>query len=272
MKVRLIVIVFLLAAWGCSTIPGQFVKLGTGSEVTLDEILTEIVDERVIFVGEIHTNPSSHRVQYEVIKHLVESGKDVTIAIEIFAASKQKSLDRWVQGKVSRAQFGRAFNREVNLPFGAYEGIFEYARQMRIPIVGIDADRRLIVDVTKQGLKNVPEELRKMVKYTECSEEPQYVKMLGLSGNRDFHQSGMPFLCDGQRMRDSVMAYNISRIIQDNNSTVVVMLGLVHASKIAVHEMLQKNVPAGYVVLMPEKIKYITNKMPASDVADYIWY
>jgi len=235
-------------------------------------MLLEIEDERVIFIGEIHAKPSSHHVQLEVIKHLHESGRDVSIAIEIFPAAQQKYLNAWINDSISRDDFAKIFSSIANLPFSAYEEIFNYARQNKIAMTGIDAVRKSISDISKNGIKNVHADFLKKVKYSQCTEEPQYMEQLGFSGKRNYHETGMPHLCDGQRMRDSVMAFNLSRIVLNSQSTVVVMLGLVHASKIAVPGMLQKHTEVDYVVLMPEGIKSISNRNPALDVADYIWY
>ncbi len=269
---RSVIIFMVFLFCSCSTMPEHFIRMDYGASIAFEEILKRIENERVIFVGEIHTQPSSHRVQLEIIKHLTALGKEVTIAVEIFPASQQASLDEWVSGTITRDDFTKVFKTTVNLPFGAYEGIFEFARQNEIPMVGIDAVRKAIAHVSKNGTDEAPAEFLEKVKYSECNEDPQYMYLLGFSGARHYHQSGMPFLCEAQRLRDAVMAYNVSRVLQKNNSTVVVMVGLVHAAKVAVPNMLQQHVAVDYVVLMPEEIKTITNKNPALDIADFIWY
>jgi uncharacterized iron-regulated protein len=252
--------------------PGHFISMDYMAAVAFEDLLKRIENKRVIFVGEIHSNPSSHRVQLEVIRHLVDSGKDVSIAIEIFPAAQQQYLDNWLSGVSGRDRFVRVFKQSVKMPYEAYEHIFEYARGNKIPIVGIDASREVIADVSKQGIKAVPAALLKRVKFTECVEDPDYMGLLGFSGKREYHQTGMPFLCEAQRLRDAVMAYNISRIIHENASTIVVMTGMMHAAKIAVPEMLQKHTLVDYAVLMPKMIISYTNAHTTTDVADYVWY
>jgi len=266
----IIFFVFLLCS--CSTMPEHFIRMDYGANVTFEEILKRIENKRVIFVGEIHAKPTSHRVQLEVIRHLVDSGKNVSIAIEIFPAAKQQYLDKWVSGAYGRDNFVRVFSQSVNMPYGAYEHIFEYARGNKIPMIGIDSARKVIADVSKQGTQAVPAEFLEQVKFTECAEDPDYMGLLGFSGKREYHQTGMPFLCEAQRLRDAVMAYNISRILHENTATIVVMTGMMHSAKIAVPEMLQKHTTVDSVVLMPEMIISFTNGNQTIDFADYIWY
>ena len=74
----------------------------------------------------------------------------------------------------------------------------------------------------KKGLKAVPENFLKKIKFTDCSTDPVYEKIV----NSIDHASEFPFFCDGQRLRDAVMAFNIAKAMRGNNYTVVVLAGV----------------------------------------------
>ena len=58
---------------------------------------------RVVVVGETHTNPLHHRAELEVIKslHALEPGRPLVIGLEHFYRKHQPFLDDYVQGKIS---------------------------------------------------------------------------------------------------------------------------------------------------------------------------
>ncbi|MBI4849773.1 MAG: ChaN family lipoprotein [Nitrospirae bacterium] len=262
----------LLTLCACSTVPKHFVAVDSGTDFPLEETLKQIEDERVIFVGEIHADQASQEVELQVIRHIHNMRKDLTIAVEIFPASRQDILDRWSGGYLGKKDFEDMFRGAVRLPFEAYEDIFDFARIMGIPVIGIDADKTLIANASKNGIQTVPQDLLQKIKFSDCSSNPEYAGVLGFFRERGYHQSGMPFICDGQRLRDAIMAFNISKILKDGNSTVVVLTGMMHASKIAVPLMLQKHGEVPFKTLMPARIRDMINREPDSQVADYIWY
>ncbi len=272
MTKRLLLFVFLLFISSCAVLPKHYVRLDSGNAISFEEVLRQIENERVIFVGEIHDDAGSHRVQSEVIRHLHENGKDIVIAIEIIPGSKQGMLDRWVEGNVSRYDFARFFYNTVRVPYRYYKDIFEYAREKKIPVVGIDSDTKFISDVSKKGFNIAPDDFLEKIKFSDCSGDPEYARLLGFSGGKHYHESGLPFLCDGQLMRDTVMAFNIAGILKKGNSTIVVLTGIAHAMKFAVPRQVKKHATVSHKVLVPDSIRFMIDRRPGPDVADYVWY
>jgi uncharacterized iron-regulated protein len=272
MAKRFLLSVFLLFISSCAVLPKHYVRLDSGTDISFEEVLRQIENERLIFVGEIHDDSGSHRVQSEVIRHLHENGRDIVIAIEIIPNSRQGMLDRWVEGNVSRYDFARFFYNTVHVPYRYYKDIFEYAREMKIPVVGIDSDTKLISDVSKKGFNTAPGDFLEKIKFSDCSGDPEYARLLGFSAVQQYHESGLPFLCDGQRMRDAVIAFNIAAILKRGNATVVVLTGTAHAMKLAVPRQIKKHVTVSHKVLVPGSIRFMINRRLGPDMADYAWY
>ena len=82
----------------------------------------------------------------------------------------------------------------------------------------------------------------------------------------------MPHLCDAQRLRDTVMTYNVARLMVNENYTVVVLTGVIHAAKLAMPEMLKNYTTLPYKVLMPHNVSHILYGTPDLNIADYLWY
>jgi len=269
---RLTVFILILIISGCATLPKRYVSLNTGDELDFSEVLTEIETSKAIFVGEFHATPKHHKVQYEVIKHLHNTGRKVAIAFEMFPGDKQDALDGWVTGSIPESDFKRIYQSYVNLPFRYYRHIFLFARNSGIPIYGINARKELIVNVLRNGLEVVPELFLEKINFTSCSQNSEYEKMIGLSGSRDYHTTGMPYLCDAQRIRDAVMAYNVAKLMVDGNYTVVVLTGVTHAAKLAMPGMLKNYTALPYKVLVPRNVSQIVHREPDLNIADYLWY
>lgn len=234
----------------------------------LDAVMDDISRERVIYIGEIHGTSSIHLLQLEIITRLRQGGKNLVIALEAFPFSKQAILDRWTKGSLDRYDFERAYGEVWNIPFEYYEGIFDFAKEQRIPLIAMNAEDEMILAVSKKGLEAVHGDFLRMIKFTDCSTDIAYKRMLT---NR-YHSAEFPFFCEGQRLRDSVMAFNITKALNREDYTVVVLAGIAHASKVAVPGMVQRQTGAAYKVLLPGEVRHLINRSPDRDIADYIWY
>ncbi|MGE5892630.1 MAG: ChaN family lipoprotein [bacterium] len=260
------------AIWGCATLPSSYTRLDDQITLPLNGVLAVIEQERVIFVGEGHTSTSDHLFQMEVIKHLKGKGKNVAVALEMFPARMQQALDQWVDGSLDEDDFVDAYYSFWSVDYDSYGMIFNYARQEGIPLFGINADRNLIATVARRGLGGVDKEFLEKIRYTHCFEDPEYSAFLKGSEELRGHDSELPNLCSAQRLRDAIMAYDIARIFNARDGSVVVLLGAAHAAKVAVPRMLEKNFSIHSLVLLPGNFGGVTEKGPDSGIADYLWY
>lgn len=268
---KLLLIIFFLTLTSCATLPDQYFDLTLRETLTFEKLLKQIESQDVIFVGEFHDDAESHIVQLEVIRYLYNKGHTVAIAYEMFPTSKQDLLDQWVAGTISPQLFVRNYKSIVHMPFRYYRDIFSYARESGIRMYGINAERSVIGNAAKKGIMSVAEEYRKEVKFTGCHEDKEYADLFGFSEGKQFHSSGLPYLCDAQRLRDATMAYNIAELTK-SYTKVVVIAGVAHVLKAAVPTFLKEHTRASIKVIVPEKIRHVINKQADRDVTDYIWY
>ena len=269
---RFILFIFILLLSGCAALPDRYTSLSRHQPVRFDDLLKTVEKQRVIFVGEIHDSASSHRVQLEIIRHLHERGKNVAVALEMFLEKSQEDLNRWTRGALKRAEFMKAYHENWNIPYRYYGRIFEYARKEKIPLIGINTERSLISYVSKNGLHEIPEDDLKRLRFSDCSEDPVYASIIEFAEGEGIHASNLPFLCEGQRLRDAVMAFHIAAILKDHeHTTVVVLLGAAHALKPAVPQMLAKHTDAGYKIVIPGEYFSLLTSKPDETMADFIW-
>ena len=257
---------------GCASLPDTYVALEDSSTLGLNETLRRIENERVIFIGEAHTSGSDHLVQLAVIRHLHENGRKAAVALEVFPAWRQAVLDAWIGGRLSQYDFEMECNSIWNMLFWYYGDIFLYARDNRIPLLGVNAEKSHLNSVAKNGPAAVSREELEKIGFISCGEDPVYEQVMRTAGERFVHEAELPYLCDAQRLGDAVMAYNIADFLRRNDLTMVVLLGAAHASKIGVPKMLRNHLDAGSTVLLPDSFGSLTGREVGADLADYIWY
>ena len=253
---------------GCAIMPSYYLDLDSRRSSGLDAVISRIEGERVIFIGEIHGDSSIHLLQFEIIKQLKQRGKKVVVALEPFPVARQPILNKWIDGTLSRFDFELAYEETWTVPYSYYGDIFSYAQDQHIPLLAINAEDALIRQVTQQGVKTVPEDFLRKIRFTDCSSDVQYEDFI----RRTYHSSEFPFLCSGQRLRDSVMAFTIANAIRGNDATVVVIAGIAHALKVAVPRLLQNHGAVSCTVLLPQEVEYIVGQAADKGIADYVWY
>ncbi len=134
-----------------------------GIPVPQIESFTDIVDDisksRVIYVGETHTDYGHHILQLQIIqalhtKNKQNSKRNLAIGMEMFPRSAQPVLDDYIAGKIGtereflkRSDYFSVWGFDYRL----YRGIINFARQQRIPIVGLNLERHITRQVFRSG-------------------------------------------------------------------------------------------------------------------------
>ncbi len=107
----------------------------TGAVRSFDELLDELADADVVFLGETHTDEATHRVELAVYEGLLarQSGR-VVLALEMFERDVQPVLDAYLAGEKSEPEFLAAARPWSNYPTG-YRPLIELAKERRVPVI-----------------------------------------------------------------------------------------------------------------------------------------
>jgi len=240
-------------------------------DVESDKFSEAVGKSRVIFVGEIHISMEDHAVQLEVIRHLKEKGRKLALAVEMFPDNFQYLLDDWNQGKTGENEFIDVYKNAWNINYDFYRNIFLYARENKIPLFGINFDSTHISYILNHGVSFIPEKALKLIKFESCSENQDYMNAMKLYWDRLGHKKNFIDHCNVRRFKETVMAYNISQILEKEDYTVVVLIGASHAIKKAVPAMLEKHSNDDYTVLLPGTLSDFIQSPLSSEMADFKW-
>jgi uncharacterized iron-regulated protein len=114
----------------------------TGKVIELKEMVSAAANYDVIFLGEIHDNDAGHQFQLDVIRGLVESGRDIAISTEQFERDVQGAVDDYLADRITEEAFLAASRPWKNYPFH-YRPIIELGKKHKIPVIAGNLPRRL---------------------------------------------------------------------------------------------------------------------------------
>jgi uncharacterized iron-regulated protein len=228
--------------------------LQNGRRTTLAEALPVLLKSRIVLVGELHTEESHHRAQLAVIRSLVEAGARVAVGLEMFRRDSQEELDRWTAGKTDPREFERIYADNWNYPWPAYRMIFEYARERRIPMIGLNVARDITRQVARGGFQSLTEEQRGRLADVTCAVDEEYMRYIRKSYQAHAHGNmNFTHFCEAQMVWDTAMAvYALEHLQAVPDATVVILTGVGHAQKGAVPRQIRMRSEAPVTVLLPE--------------------
>ncbi len=123
----------------------------TGEVLTLSELLDALEESDVVFLGESHTDETTHRVELAVYEGLLaRRDGNVVLAMEMFERDAQAALDDYLAGRIDEAAF-LAASRPWGNYHTAYRPLIEAARAAGAPVVASNFPRPLRMQLMKDG-------------------------------------------------------------------------------------------------------------------------
>ena len=262
----------LLVARTCSSATAVL-RVSDNTTIGFSRMMEEVAGVRVLYVGEDHLRKENHAAQLKVIRNLHEQGIPLAIGLEMFTAESQQELDRWVAGRLPPADFVRLYYREWSMPWPLYRDIFLYAREHRIPLIGLNVPRSVTRKVARQGFAALtPQERKKLPSGVTCSVDPAYRDMIRHAFADHAHDGkAFQFFCEAHMLWNKSMAWHLQKFLQEKEgSTVVVLAGVGHAMKGGIPEEVSEMASGySYRVILPELPEFPRSSARSTDV-DYL--
>ncbi len=262
----------LASAYGCRE--PRFIKASDMSQAGLPQVIEEAKKADLVFVGELHGSEAHHELQLGVIKALRRAGGPVAIGLEMFKAYDQIELDKWTSGRMGEREFRQVYHRNWQIPWEKYEDIFRYARDNKVPLIGLNISRKIIHQVFQNGFASLtPDELREAPGVT-CDVDAEYEEFIRRA-MKEHDIKGASFLnfCEAQMVWDTAMAQNAVDYLKKNPGVkMVVLAGGGHSWKRGIPEQVKRRSNYASLVILPEMPddKLMAENVSDSD-ADYIW-
>ncbi|RPJ73090.1 MAG: hypothetical protein EHM15_07660 [Desulfobacteraceae bacterium] len=273
-KIIIIAIALMLAAGAVRSTTGDqpVLDLKAGSRRMLADLAPELLNSRIVLVGELHATAAHHRAQLGVIQALHDAGAHVVVGLEMFRRDSQKELDRWVNGEMSPQDFQAAFADNWGFPWESYREIFEYARRYKLPLIGLNVPREITRQVARGGFQSLSAEQRGELAEVTCSVDEAYMRYIRSAYGAHAHGTmNFTFFCEAQMVWDTAMAVHALNYLQSHPEAVVVILtGVGHARKGAIPRQIAQRSPIAATVFLPEVPGSITPESVDRQDADYL--
>jgi uncharacterized iron-regulated protein len=129
----------------------RVVESKSGRDVPFQAMIQQVGRADVVFFGEHHDDPATHRAELAVLAALGNSSRPVVLSLEMFERDVQGALDDYLAGRVAEADFlarARPWERYAT----DYRALVELARARGWPVVASNVPRRFASAVSRNGL------------------------------------------------------------------------------------------------------------------------
>ncbi|MFH1160427.1 MAG: ChaN family lipoprotein [bacterium] len=217
MKIRSIIFAFcsvLLISAGLSDKPAYLIYDAKGKKAKYKDLLKDAENSQVVFFGELHDNPISHWLEFELMKDLCEAKNDrLVLAAEMFETDNQLLLNEYTRKFIRKKDFENEAKLWSNYKTD-YAPLVDYAREHGLKFVATNIPRRYAAIVNSKGFSG----LDSINGYQRAMIAPLPIKYDSnlncyKSMNAMFQEGGPTHqsmhLAEAQAMKDATMGYFI---------------------------------------------------------------
>jgi uncharacterized iron-regulated protein len=250
--------------------PGTIISAAAAGPVSYEDLLDDLAASRVVYIGEIHTDPAHHQIQRRLIETLHGRVPDLTVGMEMFAFPYQPILKQWSEGTLDEQRFLEKTHWYANwrYRFDLYKDILDYVGQKGIPLVGLNIPFHIPAKVRVGGLDNLLETDRKYLPAEIDTRNPEHrTYMEPIFERHNFGERvNFEYFYEAQCLWEETMAESIAR--QLGNRFMVVLVGNGHIIyKFGIPDRAYRRTAASFrtLYLAPAQSEF------ELDYADYIW-
>ncbi|MFZ7113436.1 MAG: ChaN family lipoprotein [Desulfatiglandales bacterium] len=253
---------------------GQIVDLRVGKAVTFDELIEHISSVELIFLGEVHDNPEHHLVQVQVLQALAACCAPVDLAMEAFQKSMQDSIDGYLQGEMSEAEFLDIIDWKTSwgYDYHLYRPLLLWAKENASRILAVNAPIAVVRKVARKGLEGLEPAERRTIAAEIDLDQSAHREYLRRAYDKHRHNELDSFdhFYEAQCVWEETMAENISNYLEDGENKLVVIAGNGHlVNKYGIPDRTRKRLQRSMITILPYPIH--GQEIIERGVADYIW-
>lgn len=250
---RRVIVAALLVLAGCSTFsPPRWHSLGDPSARSV--VLERISSARIVFIGEFHDRRTHHDLQLSLIRLLNERGTRIALGLEMFSIEGQTVLDHWVAGKIPLEDFVDYYRRHWTIDWEEYGPILRYARNERIPVVGLNAPQDLVMKVSRSGWGSLSDADRARLPLgVTPAITPSYRSFIGEAfGSHGMAPGRFQSFAEAQGLRNNTMALTIRQMLRTHpDRKLIVITGMGHAVRGGIAAALPPEIAARSLIIFP---------------------
>ena len=137
---------------GPISVPGvRVVDVASKQDVEFDALVKRLSETDVVFFGENHDDPETHRAEFGLLDAIGRTGRPVILSLEMFERDAQPLLNEYLAGRISEADFlakSRPWDRYVT----DYRPMVELAKAKGWPVIASNVPRPMASAVGRKAL------------------------------------------------------------------------------------------------------------------------
>jgi uncharacterized iron-regulated protein len=199
----------------------------------LTGIIENVADKRIIYVGEFHDVFAHHAVQFDIIKGIYNTQKNISIGMEMFQRPFQRTLDDFIIGKINEKEFLKKseYFKRWGFDYNLYKPILDFARSRSIPVIALNIDREIIRKVSEGGIDSLARKEQKAIPHDMDFSDMRYKERLRETFrlHKNAEKKNFNYFYQSQILWDETMSRSIDEFLKDNpDSRMVVLAGQGH--------------------------------------------
>ncbi|RMA97963.1 ChaN family lipoprotein [Hydrogenothermus marinus] len=233
-------------------------------------LLKNIKNKRLIYIGENHTEFEDHIIQLEIIKNIYKKYKRIVIGMEMIQKPFQQVVDNYIDGKISEKQFLSKieYYKRWGYDYRLYKPIFDFARKNKIKIIALNLPVEITEKVRKCGLGCLSEKYKKYIPKNLDFSNKEYREFLKIIYSMHSKNKGnFIYFYENQILWDETMAETIASFIkQKPDYKLIILAGNGHLRyRYGIPDRVKRRTELnGVVILNNDEIR--------KNIADYIIY
>lgn len=210
-KIQLVILACAIAlAATAQNKPAYVLYNAKGKKVKYAKMIREVLEQDVLFIGELHNNAISHWMELEITKDCKEK-KPLVLGAEMFEQDNQQALNAYLDGKLSAKGLDSAARLWKNYNTD-YAPLVNFAKDNKLVFVATNIPRRYAAMVSKGGfeaLDTLSAEIKSWIAPLPIAFDstlPGYTKMKTMMAGH-----GTSNMVKAQASKDATMAYFIAQ-------------------------------------------------------------
>jgi uncharacterized iron-regulated protein len=134
-----------------SYVPQRVFDSGASQFSDFESMVAAIANADVVFVGEQHDDPNTHRLERALLDGLARRRGDIVLSLEMFERDVQARLDQFRAGQLPEAEF-LASSRPWPRYATDYKPLVDLAIERQWPVIAANIPRPMASEISKAGL------------------------------------------------------------------------------------------------------------------------
>jgi len=251
---------------------GVIISAKLEKPVSFEQLLADLNNCRIVYIGEKHTNVAHHRIQLEVIQAIFKKQPNLAVGMEMFDHTYQDVLDMWSAGELDQKDFLKKSHWYANwrFDFSLYREILEFIKKNHIRLVALNIPSHIPPKIREGGIDNLrADEKKHLPQRIDTSNKAHRDYLQNVFDAHKHHFKGeveFENFYAAQSVWEDAMAEMISQHLKDD--VMVVLAGNGHIQfKYGIPDRAYERTGVSFRTIYPAP----AGDEVELDIADYIW-